>query len=72
VAAAAIDGLTGELVQARLAPSYEQIRSWLAECAGPVAVTYEAGPTGFGLYRSLTAAGIRCGRGAVEAAAAFG
>jgi len=23
-------------------------------------VTYEAGPTGFGLYRSLTAAGIRC------------
>jgi transposase len=27
---------------------------------GPVAVAYEAGPTGFGLYRSLTAAGIRC------------
>ncbi len=25
-----------------------------------MAVTYEAGPTGFGLYRSLTAAGIRC------------
>jgi transposase len=25
-----------------------------------VAVTYEAGPTGFGLYRSLTAAGVRC------------
>jgi transposase len=25
-----------------------------------VAVTYEAGPTGFGLYRALTAAGIRC------------
>jgi transposase len=25
-----------------------------------VAVTYEAGPTGFGLYRSLTEAGIRC------------
>src|SRR3954471_10535639 len=28
--------------------------------AGPVAVAYEAGPTGFGLYRSLSAAGIRC------------
>jgi transposase len=27
---------------------------------GPVAVAYEAGPTGFGLYRSLTAASIRC------------
>ncbi|MEJ7705616.1 MAG: IS110 family transposase [Geodermatophilaceae bacterium] len=33
---------------------------WLAGLAGPVAVTYEAGPTGFGLYRALTAAGVRC------------
>jgi transposase len=60
VAAAAIDGVTGELVQARLTPSHDHIRSWLAERAGPVAVVYEAGPTGFGLYRALTAAGIRC------------
>ena len=27
-------------------------------CQAPVAVAYEAGPTGFGLARSLTAAGI--------------
>jgi transposase len=60
VAAAAIDGVTGEVVQARLTPSHEHIRSWLAERAGPVAVAYEAGPTGFGLCRSLTQAGIRC------------
>jgi transposase len=60
VAAAAIDGVTGELVQARLTPSYEHIRSWIAELAGPVAVVYEAGPTGFGLYRALSAAGVRC------------
>ena len=60
VAAAAIDGVTGELFQARLTPSYDHIRSWLADLPGPVAVAYEAGPTGFGLYRSLTAAGIRC------------
>lgn len=60
VVAAAIDGVTGELVQARLTPSHEHIRSWLAELPGPVAVAYEAGPTGFGLHRSLTAAGIRC------------
>jgi transposase len=60
VAAAAIDGVTGELVQARLGPSPDQIRSWIAGLPGPVAVTYEAGPTGFGLYRSLTAAGVRC------------
>jgi transposase len=60
VAAAAIDGVTGELVQAKLTPSHDHIRSWIAELAGPVAVAYEAGPTGFGLYRSLTQAGIRC------------
>ena len=60
VAAAAIDGVTGELFQSRLTPSYDHIRSWLADLPGPVAVAYEAGPTGFGLYRSLTAAGIRC------------
>lgn len=34
-------------------------RGWLG-LPGPVAVTYEAGPTGFGLSRSLNAAGIRC------------
>ena len=60
VAAAAIDGVTGELRQARLTPSHDHIRSWIGELDGPVAVTYEAGPTGFGLYRSLTEAGIRC------------
>lgn len=60
VAAAAIDGVTGELVQSKLTPSYEHVRSWLAELPGPVAVAYEAGPTGFGLYRHLTAAGFRC------------
>ena len=27
---------------------------------GPVAATHEAGPTGFGLYRGLTGAGVRC------------
>ena len=60
VAAAAIDGVTGELIQSKLTPSYEHIRSWLEELPGPVAVTYEAGPTGFGLYRALSAAGVRC------------
>jgi transposase len=60
VAAAAIDGATGELVKARLTPSHDHIRSWLQQLNGPVAVAYEAGPTGFGLYRFLTAAGFRC------------
>jgi transposase len=60
VAAAAIDGVTGELVQARLSPSHEEIGSWVRSLPGPAAVTYEAGPTGFGLSRALNAAGTRC------------
>jgi transposase len=60
VVAAAIDGVTGELIQSRLTPSHEHVRSWLAGLPGSVAVAYEAGPTGFGLARSLAAAGIRC------------
>ena len=60
VVAAAIDGVTGELVQERLTPSHDHIRSWIQGLPGPAAVTYEAGPTGFGLYRALMGAGIRC------------
>lgn len=60
VAAAAIDAVTGELVRAKLTPSHEHIRSWLGGLPGPVAVAYEAGPTGFGLCRALRANGIRC------------
>ena len=48
VAAAAIDGVTGELIQARLTPSHEHIRSWIAGLPGPVAVAYEAGRPGSG------------------------
>ena len=60
VAAAAIDSVTGEVIQTRLTPSYEHIRSWIAQLPGPAAVTYEAGPTGFGLHRHLSESGIRC------------
>ena len=60
VAAAAIDGVTGELFQTKLTPSHEHVRAWLGDLPGPVAVAYEAGPTGFGLSRALTGAGIRC------------
>ncbi|MBA2559021.1 MAG: IS110 family transposase, partial [Propionibacteriales bacterium] len=60
VAAAAIDGVTGELFQTKLIPSHDHIREWLRQLPGPVAVTYEAGPTGFDLYRALAAAGVRC------------
>jgi transposase len=60
VAAAAIDGVTGELFQTKLTPSHDHIRSWIGDLPGPVAVAYEAGPTGFGLSRALNEAGIRC------------
>jgi transposase len=72
VAAAAIDSVTGEaLFQSKLTPSHEHIGSWVQDLPGPV-VAYEAGPTGFGLYRSLTAAGIRCEVAAPEQAAEAG
>ena len=35
-------------------------RTWLGDLPGPVAVAYEAGPTGFGLYRHLMSSGVRC------------
>ena len=60
VAAAAIDGVTSELFQPRLTPSFDHVSSWLARLPGPVAVAYEATATGFGPYRHLVAAGIRC------------
>jgi transposase len=60
VAAAAIDGVTGELFQSKLPPGNDRIVAWVRGLPGPVAVAYEAGPTGFGLHRSLTVAGVRC------------
>lgn len=50
----------GSVLQARLTPSFEHIQEWIKQLPGPVAVAYEAGPTGFGLYRALTGAGLRC------------
>lgn len=59
-AAAAIDGMTGEVFESKLTTDHQHILSWIRSLPGPTAVVYEAGPTGFGLYRSLTAAGINC------------
>jgi transposase len=60
VAAAAIDGVTGEVSRARLVPAPEVVIRWVGSLPGPAAVVYESGPTGFGLARALTAAGVRC------------
>src|SRR5215218_4674568 len=55
---AAIDTLTGELSRMRFGPGIEGPVAWLAGLPGPVQACYEAGPTGFGLYRSAVAAGV--------------
>ncbi len=60
VVAAAIDGQTGEVFKARLTPSHAEVLEWIGRLPGPCAVVYESGPTGFGLARALSAAGLRC------------
>jgi transposase len=60
VAAHAVDWHTGEVFTARLVPADREVLEWVQRLPGPVAVAYEAGPTGFGLARVLAAAGVRC------------
>ncbi len=56
--AAAIDSMTGELVRRRFGAGVSEPVAWLEGLTGPVRACYEAGPTGFGLYRAAVAAGI--------------
>lgn len=60
VVGCSIDSESGEIVTLRLSPKTEVIVSWVRSLPGPVAVAYEAGPTGFGLARALAAVGVRC------------
>src|SRR4051812_23595225 len=60
VVAEAVDWSTGQVFSARLTPAHNDALDWVRALPGPVAVTYEAGPTGFGLARAFAAAGIRC------------
>ena len=56
--AAAIDVMTGELSRVRFGGGIETPVAWLGTLSGPVRACYEAGPTGYGLYRAAIAAGI--------------
>ncbi len=60
VVACGLDGQTGELFERRLTPDHGEVAAWVRSLPGPVGVTYEAGPTGFGLARFLAAEGIGC------------
>ena len=56
--AAAIDAMSGELLRVRFGPGVEAPVEWLKSLSGPVRACYEAGPTGYGLYRAAAAAGV--------------
>jgi transposase len=55
---AAIDVVTGELSRARFGFGHDAVIEWLGGLPGPVRAVYEAGPTGFALYRAARAAGV--------------
>ena len=60
VVGCALDGETGEIHRRTLTPDHGDILAWIRSLPGPVGVTYEAGPTGFGLARFLLAADVDC------------
>jgi len=60
VIAVTVDGESGELRSHRLSGDTAQVVAFCGGLPGPVRVAYEAGPTGFGLARSLAANGIEC------------
>lgn len=60
VVAATMDRDTGELGVRRLPGETREVVAFCTALPGPTRVAYEAGPTGFGLARALTAAGVQC------------
>ena len=57
--AAAIDVASGELRRGRFGGGAVEVVEWLLGLPQPVHGCYEAGPTGFALYRAAEAAGVR-------------
>jgi transposase len=58
VVASVLDGVTGEITEQRLTPAHADVAAWINGLPGPIKVTYEAGPTGFGLARFLRSRGF--------------
>jgi transposase len=59
--AASLDVQTGELSRRRFdTRRVEPVVAWLSGLPGPVHACYEAGPTGYGLYRAARGVGVRC------------
>ena len=59
-AVAVFDDRTGEVITRRVVGRPPEVLDLLRGLERPLRAVYEAGPTGFGLARSLIAAGIRC------------
>src|SRR5436309_6528561 len=57
--AAAVDLYTGELRRARFGAGGEAVIEWLQGLPQPMRACYEAGPTGFALYRTAALAGVQ-------------
>jgi transposase len=57
--AAAIDVESGELRRRRFGLGGEEVIAWLQALPQPLRACYEAGPTGFALYRAAEAAGVQ-------------
>ncbi len=55
-----MDWDSGQVFGQRLVPANEAVLGWVGQLPRPVAVAYEAGPTGFGLARAFAAVGVRC------------
>jgi transposase len=56
--AAAIDRESGELTRKRFGTGAEPVVAWLEALPQPIHACYEAGPTGYALYRAAKAAGL--------------
>jgi transposase len=56
----ALDAVTGEIWQRKLTPDPADVWRWVQGLPQPVKVTYEAGPTGFGLVRFLRDRDVVC------------
>src|SRR5881628_608385 len=57
--AAAIERETGELRRSRFGGGIEEVVAWLRALPQPVHAYYEAGPTGYVLYRAAESADVR-------------
>ena len=60
IVGSALDATTGEVLRHRFGSDLSEVVAWTRSLPGPQIATYEAGPTGFGLYRRLLESGTAC------------